>query len=65
MAVMAQHNIEVDKLLPIKPAGTKNFYPTMPTPEDEFENETNDEAQQRHPKSTKRTRTFEHLHMDT
>ena len=47
MAVMAQHNIEVDMLLRLKPARTELFYPTLPTYEDEFKNETNDEARQR------------------
>ena len=39
MAVMAQHNIEVEKLLRLKPARTELFYPTMPTLEEKFENE--------------------------
>ena len=36
MAVMAQHNIEVEKLLRLKPARTELFYPTMPTLEEEL-----------------------------
>ena len=45
--VMTQHSLEVDNLLRLKPARTELFYPTMPTIEDEFENETNDEARKR------------------
>ena len=51
---MAQHNLEVDKLLQLKPSRTELFYPTMPTLEDEFENETHDEARQREQRNEKR-----------
>ena len=54
MAVMAQHNLEVDKLLRLKPSRTELFYPTMPTLEDEFEIETQDEAHRREPRNEKR-----------
>ena len=54
MAVMVQHNLEVDKLLRLKPSRTELFYPTMPTLEDEFENETQDEARQREQRNEKR-----------
>ena len=54
MAVMAQHNVEVEKLLRLKPARTELFYPAMPTLEDEFENETQDEARQREQRNEKR-----------
>ena len=54
LAVMAQHKLEVDKLLPLKPARTELFYPTMPTLDDEFENETLDEARQRERRNLKR-----------
>ena len=54
MAVIAQHNLEVDKLLRLKPAGTELFYPTMPTLEEEFENEENDEARHREPQTASR-----------
>ena len=40
LAVMAQHNLEVDKLLRLKPARTDLFYPTMPTLEEKFEKQT-------------------------
>ena len=46
MAVMAQHNIEVEKLLRLKPARTELFYPTMPTLEEELDNETREESRQ-------------------
>ena len=39
MAIMARDNIEVDKLLKLKPQATDLFYPTLPTYEDEFEGE--------------------------
>ena len=54
MAVMAQHNIEVEKLLRLKPAQTELFYPTMPTLEEKLENETLDEARQREQRNEKR-----------
>ena len=54
MAVMVQHNLEVDKLLRLKPARTELFYPTMPTLEDEFKNETNDKAREREQRMKKR-----------
>ena len=54
MAVMAQHNIEVEKLLRLKPARTELFYPTMSTLEEELENETQDEARQREQPNEKR-----------
>ena len=43
---MAEHNIDVDKLVRLKPARTELFFPTTSTLEDEFENETQDEANQ-------------------
>ena len=54
MAVLAQHNIEVEKLLRLKPARTELFYPTMPTLEEELETETLDEARQREQRNEKR-----------
>ena len=54
MAVMAQHNIEVEKLLRLKPARTELFYPTMPTLEEELDNETREEAKQREQCNEKR-----------
>ena len=54
MVVMAQHNLEVDKLLRLKPWRRELFYPTMPTLEDEFENETQDEARQREKRNEKK-----------
>ena len=54
MAVMDQHNIEVENLLRLKPARTELFYPTMPTLEEELDNETRDEARQREQRNEKR-----------
>ena len=54
LAVMAQHNLEVDEMLRLKPARTELFYLTMPTLEEKFENETNDEARQREQRNEKR-----------
>ena len=47
MAIMARDSIEVDKLLKLKPQPTDLFYPTLPTYEEEFEGETEDEARNR------------------
>ena len=44
MAVMAQNNIEVGKILRLKPARAELFYPTKPTLEEELDNETRDET---------------------
>ena len=54
MAVIAQPNLEVEKLLRLKPANAELFYPTKPTLEDQFENETLDEARQREQRNEKR-----------
>ena len=54
MAVMAQHNIEVEKLLRLKPAWTELFYPTMPTLEEELDNETREASRQREQRNEKR-----------
>ena len=54
MAVMARHNLEVNKLLRLKPERAELFYLTMPTLEDEFENETIDEPRQREQRNKNR-----------
>ena len=54
MALMAQHNIEFEKLLQLKLARTELFYLTMPTLEEELENETREEARQREQRNEKR-----------
>ena len=51
MAIMARDSIEVDKLLKLKPQPTDLFYPTLPTYEEEFEGETDDEARNREQES--------------
>ena len=47
MATMARDNIEVNKLLKLKPGPTDLFYPTLPTYEEDFEGETDNEARNR------------------
>ena len=59
MAVMAQHILEVEKLLRLKPARTELFYPTMPKLEDEFEKATLDEARQREQRNEKKRADWE------
>ena len=58
MAVM-KHNIEVEKLVRLKPARTELFYPTMPTLEEELDNETRDEARQREQRNEERRLDWE------
>ena len=59
LAVMAQHNIEVEKLLRLKPARAELFYPTMATLEEELDNETQDKARQREQCNEKRLLDWE------
>ena len=47
MSIMAGENIEVDKLLKLKPQANDLLYPTLHTHEDEFEGERNDAARHR------------------
>ena len=47
MTIMARDNIEVDKLLKLKPQATDLSYPTLPTYEEEFGGETEHEARHR------------------
>ena len=48
MAIMARDNLQVDKLLKLKPTREELFYPTLPTYEDALERETeNEEREQR------------------
>ena len=54
MAIMARDNIVVDKLLKLKPTRAELFYPTLPTYEDPFEGETEDEERQREQRNEKR-----------
>ena len=44
---MARDNLQVDKLLKLKPTSAELFYPTLPTYEEPFEGETGDEDRQR------------------
>ena len=59
MAIMARDTIEVDKLLKMKPQPTDLFYPTLPTYEEEFEGETEDEARNRVQRNERRRVDFE------
>ena len=59
MAIMARDSIEVDKLLKLKPQPTDLFYPTLPTYEEEFEGETDDEARNREQRNERRRVDFE------
>ena len=47
MAIMARDNLQVDKLLKLKPSRTELPYPTLPTYEKLFDGETADEERQR------------------
>ena len=44
---MARDSIEEDKFPKLKPQPTDLFYPTLPTCEEEFEGETDDEERNR------------------
>ena len=54
MAIMARDSFEVDKLLKLKPQPRDLFYPTLPTYEEEFEEETADEARNRQQRNERR-----------
>ena len=56
---MTRDSIEVDKLLKLKPQPTDLFYPTLPTYEEEFEGETEDEARNREQRNERRRVDFE------
>ena len=51
---MAGDNLVVDKLLRLKPTRAELFYPTLPTCEDPFEGETEDEERHREQRNEKR-----------
>ena len=54
MAVTAQHNLEVDKLIRLKLSRTELFCPTMTTPENSFINEVDNEAIEQDQRNEKR-----------
>ena len=54
MAIMARDNLQVDKLLKLKPARTELPYPTIPTYEEPFDGETVDEERQRDQRNERR-----------
>ena len=60
-AIMARDSIEVDKLLRLKPQHRDLFYPTLPTYEEEFEGETEDEARNREQRNKKKSRFRERM----
>ena len=47
MAIMARNNHEVDKLIKLEPQAAGLFYPTLPTYEDDFEGERENQARNR------------------
>ena len=59
MAIIARDSIEVDKLLKLKPQPTDLFYPPLPTYEEEFEGETEDEAKNREQRNERMRVDFE------
>ena len=54
MAIMARDNLQVDKLLKLKPTRAELFYPTLPAYEDALEGETEDEERQREQRNERR-----------
>ena len=54
MAIMARDNLQVDKLLNLKPSRTELPYPTLPTYEKPFAGETEDEERQRDQRNERR-----------
>ena len=54
LAVMAEENLKVEKLLRTKPTPADLFYPTMPSPEDPRANETEEEARKREIRNQKK-----------
>ena len=54
MAIMARDNLQVDKLLKLKPARTELPYPTIPTYEEPFDGKTEDEERQRDQRNERR-----------
>ena len=58
MAISARGNIEVEKLLKLKPQAIDLFYPTFPTYEEEFEGEKEDEVRHREQRNERRRVDF-------
>ena len=54
MAIMARDNLQVDKLLKLKPARTELPYPTLPTYEEPFDGEAVDNETKRSEKRTQK-----------
>ena len=53
-AIMARDNLQVDKLLKLKPTRAELFYPTLPTYEEAFDGETEEEKRQREQRNERR-----------
>ena len=51
---MARDNLQVDKILTIKPSRTELPYPTLPTYKEPFDGETADEERQRDQRNERR-----------
>ena len=54
MALMARDNLQVDKLLKLKPTRAELFYRTLPTHEESFDGETEDVERQREQRNERR-----------
>ena len=59
MAIMARDNLQVDKLLKLKPTRTELPYHTLPTHEEPFDGETVDEERQRDQRNERRKMDWE------
>ena len=55
MAIMTRNNLQVDKILKLKPARTELSYPTLPTYEEPIDGETVDEERQRDQRNKKKS----------
>ena len=59
MAIMARDNLQVDKLLKLKPTRAELFHPTLPTYEEPLEGETDDDERQREQRNEHRKLNWE------
>ena len=54
MATIARNNLQIDKLLSHKQTRAELFHPTLPTHEEPFEGERDDEERQREQRNERR-----------
>ena len=59
MAIMARDNIEVVKILKLKPQPIDLFYPTLPTYAEELEGETDEKVRHREQRNERRRVNFQ------